>query len=205
MNILCFGDSNTFGISPVDGKRLAECERWPGMLAELLGSDHLVIEAGQPNRTLVNNPPFDGDKSGIKYLKPYLEVHTVDVVIIQLGTNDLKARFALSAIYIGKALEELVLAIKAFYHDKAQPKIIILSPPKVHEVGSYKSIYAGAGKKAEQLSIEFKAAADRHMCVFLDCYPLIQSCKKEGIHLAVSAHRELANRLTPIIKKAAVY
>jgi lysophospholipase L1-like esterase len=47
MNILCFGDSNTFGISPVDGKRLAECERWPGMLAELLGSsDHLVIEAG---------------------------------------------------------------------------------------------------------------------------------------------------------------
>jgi len=205
MNILCFGDSNTFGISPVDGKRLAECERWPGMLAELLGSDHLVIEAGQPNRTLVNNPPFDGDKSGIKYLKPYLEVHTVDVVIIQLGTNDLKARFALSAIYIGKALEELVLAIKAFYHDKAQPKIIILSPPKVHEVGSYKSIYAGAGKKAEQLSIEFKAAAERHTCVFLDCYLLIKPCKKEGIHLAVSAHRELANRLTPIIKKAAVY
>ena len=205
MNILCFGDSNTFGISPVDGKRLSETERWPTLLKQLLGTGFEVIEAGEPNRTLVNNPPFMGDKSGIKYLKPYLEAHTVDVVIIQLGTNDLKARFALSAIDIGKALEELILAIKAFYHCKTIPKIIIISPPKVHEVGSYKSIYAGAGKKAEQLSIEFKAAADRHMCVFLDCYPLIQSCKKEGIHLAVSAHRELANRLTPIIKKAAVY
>lgn len=205
MNILCFGDSNTFGISPVDGKRLRETERWPGILAELLGTGHLVIEAGQPNRTLVNNPPFSGDKSGVKYLKPYLEVHTVDVVIIALGTNDLKARFALSAIDIGKALEELILAIKAFYHCKTIPKIIIISPPKVHEVGSYKSIYAGAGIKAEQLSIEFKAVADRHTCVFLDCYPLIQSCKKEGIHLPISAHRELANRLTPIIKKAAVY
>lgn len=43
MNILCFGDSNTFGISPVDGKRLAETERWPGMLAKLLGSEHQVI------------------------------------------------------------------------------------------------------------------------------------------------------------------
>jgi lysophospholipase L1-like esterase len=204
MNILCFGDSNTFGVSPVDGKRLPACERWPGILQQL-GDGHEVIEAGQPNRTLVNNPPFDGDKSGVKYLKPYLEAHTVDVVIIQLGTNDLKARFALSAIDIGKALEELILAIKAFYHCKTIPKIIIISPPKVHEVGSYKSIYAGAGKKAEQLAIEFKAAADRHTCVFLDCYPLIQSCKKEGIHLPVSAHRELANRLTPIIKKAAVY
>ena len=70
-----------------------------------------------------------------------------------------------------------------------------ISAPKVHEVGSYKSIYAGAGQKAEQLSIEFKAVVYRHTCVFLDCYPLIQSCNKEGIHLPVSEHRELANRL----------
>ena len=199
MNILCFGDSNTFGVSPVDGKRLPACERWPGILQQF-GDGHEVIEAGQPNRTLVNNPPFDGDKSGVKYLKPYLEAHTVDVVIIQLGTNDLKARFALSAIDIGKALEELILAIKAFYHCKTIPKIIIISPPKVHEVGSYKSIYAGAGKKAEQLSIEFKAMAYRHTCEFLDCYPLIQSCKKEGIHLPVSAHRELANSLKDVVR-----
>ena len=199
MNILCFGDSNTFGVSPVDGKRLPACERWPGILQKF-GDGHEVIEAGQPNRTLVNNPPFDGDKSGVKYLKPYLEAHTVDVVIIQLGTNDLKARFALSAIDIGKALEELILAIKAFYHCKTIPKIIIISPPKVHEVGSYKSIYAGAGKKVEQLSIEFKAMAYRHTCVFLDCYPLIQSCKKEGIHLPVSGHRELANSLKDVVR-----
>lgn len=200
MNILCFGDSNTFGISPVNGKRLSEIERWPTLLKQMLGTGFEVIEAGEPNRTLVNNPPFMGDKSGIKYLKPYLEAHTVDVVIIQLGTNDLKARFALSAIDIGKALEKLVLAIKAFYHDKAQPKIIILSPPKVYEVGSYKSIYAGAGKKAEQLSLEFKAMAYRHTCEFLDCYPLIQPCKKEGIHLPVSEHRELANSLKDVVR-----
>jgi len=194
MNILCFGDSNTFGISPVDGKRLAAYERWPGILQQL-GDGHEVIEAGQPNRTLVNNPPFDGDKSGIKYLKPYLEVHTVDIVIIQLGTNDLKARFALSAIDIGKALEELILAIKAFYHCKTIPKIIIISPPKVHEVGSYKSIYAGAGKKAEQLSIEFKAAAERHTCEFIDAFLFIKPCQYEGVHWPSCEHKKLADNL----------
>ena len=199
MNILCFGDSNTFGTSPVDGKRLPAHERWPGILAELLGTGHLVIEAGQPNRTLVNNPPFSGDKSGVKYLKPYLEVHTVDVVIIALGTNDLKARFALSAIDISKALEELILAIKAFYHGNAQPKIIILSPPKVHEVGSYKSIYAGAGIKAEQLSIEFKAVSERQACVFIDGFSLLAACESEGVHWPSEEHKRLAKQLLPFV------
>lgn len=199
MNILCFGDSNTFGISPVDGKRLGDGERWPSILAELLGSEHLVIEAGLPNRTLVNNPPFSGDKSGVKYLKPYLEAQPLDVIIIQLGTNDLKARFTLSAIDISKALEGLILAIKAFYHAKAQPKIIILSPPKVYEVGSYKNIYKGAGKKAEQLSIEFKAVADRHACVFIDGFSLIAACESEGVHWPYKEHVCLAKQLLPIV------
>lgn len=199
MNILCFGDSNTFGTSPVDGKRLPAHERWPGILAELLGTGHLVIEAGQPNRTLVNNPPFSGDKSGVKYLKPYLEAQPLDVIIIALGTNDLKARFALSAIDIGKALEELILAIKAFYHGNEQPKIIILSLPKVHEVGSYKSIYAGAGIKAEQLSIEFKAVSDRQACVFIDGFSLLAACESEGVHWPSEEHKRLAKQLLPLV------
>ncbi|TMS94709.1 hypothetical protein CWB58_02965 [Pseudoalteromonas sp. S201] len=199
MNILCFGDSNTFGTSPVDGKRLPAHERWPGILAELLGTGHLVIEAGQPNRTLVNNPPFSGDKSGVKSLKPYLEAQLLDVIIIALGTNDLKARFALSAIDISKALEELILAIKAFYHGNAQPKIIILSPPKVHEVGSYKSIYAGAGIKAEQLSIEFKAVSERQACVFIDGFSLLAACESEGVHWPSEEHKRLAKQLLPLV------
>jgi len=116
MNILCFGDSNTFGTSPVDGKRLPAHERWPGILAGLLGTGHLVIEAGQPNRTLVNDPPFSGDKSGIKYLKPYLEKYSLDVIIIKLGTNDLKARFDLTAEKIAQGLKKLTVRSRAFLY-----------------------------------------------------------------------------------------
>jgi lysophospholipase L1-like esterase len=198
MNILCFGDSNTFGVSPIDGSRFSESERWPTLLKQQLGIGFEVIEAGQPNRTLVNNPPFSGDKSGVKYLKPYLEAQPLDVIIIQLGTNDLKARFALSAIEIGKALEELALAIKAFYQCKTLPKIIIVSPPRVHEVGSYKSIYAGASKKAEQLSIEYKAVSDRQECVFIDGFTLIDACESEGVHWPFKEHKRFAKQLLPL-------
>ena len=82
MNILCFGDSNTYGISPLDGKRFDEHTRWPCLLADKLGAGHLVIEAGLPNRTIADEPPFSGDKLGVKYLEPYLRAYHIDVIII---------------------------------------------------------------------------------------------------------------------------
>ena len=45
-NILCYGDSNTFGFNPVDGSRYKKQERWTGVLAEILGSEYNVFEKG---------------------------------------------------------------------------------------------------------------------------------------------------------------
>ncbi|MCQ8878712.1 GDSL-type esterase/lipase family protein [Pseudoalteromonas shioyasakiensis] len=200
MNILCFGDSNTYGISPVDGKRLPAHERWPGILAELLGSEHLVIEAGQPNRTLVNNPPFSGDKSGLKYLKPYLEAYQLDIIIIQLGTNDLKARFELTAKQIADGLDKLLLEIACFYgSNNTRPKIVILSPTKVFAVGQYQTIYKGVEKKAQLLITYYAGVAQHQLCEFIDCYPLIEPCAKEGIHFHPCAHQKLASKVKKLL------
>lgn len=199
MNILCFGDSNTFGISPVDGKRLAETERWPSILAKLLGSEHQVIEAGQPNRTLVKDPPFSGDKSGIKYLKPYLEAHTVDVIIIQLGTNDLKARFGLTPEQIAEGLKQLLFDINEFYKSSHSPTCIIISPPKVIEVNQYEHMYAGAALKSQQLATHFSDVAKAKQCRFLDAYPLASPCFSEGLHLTSKAHNLLAEHLASLL------
>ncbi|MBB1332025.1 hypothetical protein H5200_01590 [Pseudoalteromonas sp. SG43-7] len=199
MNILCFGDSNTFGISPVDGKRLSETERWPTLLKQLLGTGFEVIEAGEPNRTLVNNPPFMGDKSGIKYLKPYLEAHTVDVVIIQLGTNDLKARFDLTPEQISLGLNQLLLEIDNFYSNTTLPKRIIISPPKVYEVNQYQRIYAGAEIKSQQLAQHFADVTKLHRCNFLDAYSQVNPCPDEGIHLAPATQSLLAEHLVSLL------
>ncbi|MGO2372830.1 SGNH/GDSL hydrolase family protein [Pseudoalteromonas sp. KG3] len=200
MNILCFGDSNTFGISPVDGKRLGDGERWPSILAELLGSEHLVIEAGLPNRTLVNNPPFSGYKSGVKYLKPYLEAQPLDVIIIALGTNDLKARFNLTPVQIAQSLNKLLLEIDNFYIKITPPKCIVISPPKVYEVNQYQHIYAGAEIKSQQLAAQFTDVAKLHQCHFLDAYSLVNPCPNEGIHLALASHNLLAEHLDSLLR-----
>ena len=57
-NILCFGDSNTWGFVPgafdpetLYMKRYSILERWPGILRDILGADYHIIEEGLNGRT----------------------------------------------------------------------------------------------------------------------------------------------------------
>ena len=55
--IICYGDSNTFGYSPLDGSRFDENTRWTGILQKSLGSDYEVVNEGMCDRTgFVDNP-----------------------------------------------------------------------------------------------------------------------------------------------------
>ena len=50
-NILCYGDSNTFGFNTKDGSRYDENTRWTAVLQKNLGAEYNVINEGMPNRT----------------------------------------------------------------------------------------------------------------------------------------------------------
>ena len=52
INILCFGDSNTFGSNPAGG-RWPLHKRWTSVLQDLLGEEFHVIEEGCGGRTTV--------------------------------------------------------------------------------------------------------------------------------------------------------
>ena len=91
--VLCFGDSNTWGTVPGESRRYNERERWPALLNHILPNVN-VIEEGQQGRSIVHNNPFQGDQNGQRYLKDCLEKCAADLVLILLGTNDLKKRYA---------------------------------------------------------------------------------------------------------------
>jgi lysophospholipase L1-like esterase len=97
--ILCYGDSLTWGFNPKTKKRMGEKERWTGVLKINLGQDYHIIEEELNGRTTVWDDPFNGGyKNGMEYLIPCLGSHKpLDLVILFLGTNDLKTRFSLSA------------------------------------------------------------------------------------------------------------
>ncbi len=83
----------------------------------MLGSEYWVVEEGQNGRTTVHDDPVEGNKNGLAYLLPCLESHKpVDAIVLMLGTNDLKHRFAKPALDIAKSIRQVIKAIQSCEH-----------------------------------------------------------------------------------------
>ena len=72
-SILCFGDSNTWGMAPDGSGRLPFETRWPNLLQQILNqrnSNHqswIVFEQGLNSRTWVMNDPLGAVNYGGDY------------------------------------------------------------------------------------------------------------------------------------------
>ena len=132
--ILCYGDSNTHGFNPANGLRYPRHVRWPGALADLLGAEYHVVEEGCNGRTTVHADPLEPWKDGKFYLKPCLNTHKpIDLVILMLGSNDLKKIFHADAAQAADGAGTLVYEILKFTEQKQgyQPQILLVSPPEI--------------------------------------------------------------------------
>ena len=114
--VICYGDSNTWGMTPMhtldDRDRLDIHTRWAGVLRDTLGADYWVVEEGLNGRTTVWQDPIAPDCNGATYLTPCLLTHSpIDLVILMLGTNDLKHRFGKSPYDIASGAGFLVETI----------------------------------------------------------------------------------------------
>ena len=108
--ILCFGDSNTYGLIPGTTRRYDRETRWTGILAEkLYDRGYRIIEEGLCGRTSVFDDATRDGRNGAKVLPMLLETHApLDQVVLMLGTNDCKTYNHASADRIGKGIEKLI-------------------------------------------------------------------------------------------------
>lgn len=98
MNILCFGDSNTYGYKPDGTGRFDTNTRWTSLLQKKLGADHRVIEEALCGRTTVFQDDLREGRRGLDLIGVTLEMHNpIDLLIVMLGTNDCKTRYNASA------------------------------------------------------------------------------------------------------------
>lgn len=207
IRILCYGDSNTWGyISGSDHKRYME-ERWPRTLQKLLGEKYEIIEEGLNSRTLISNDTRPGKegKNGFEYLIPCLDTHDpIDLVILMLGTNELKYSYHKTPEEIGKILEEYF--IKIILNRKSQftgkyPKLLIVTPPLVNEFADERTKikYKDATEKSKKLNEIYKKVANKNKCYFLSNKNLETGI--DGVHLIKESHEILADELKRIINK----
>ena len=207
--VLCYGDSNTYGYDPRSGWRYPEDVRWTSILSELLGEEYRVVEEGCNGRTTIFDDPLEGWKNGLDYLKPCLNSHKpVDIVILMLGSNDLKETFHAKASEIADGAGVLVKTIHEFTEEKQGfiPKIILVSPPEIGE-GIVNSPFYGAFlensiARSQRFPREYKRIADTYGCIFANAAEWIRPSEADSLHLDPEAHRVLAERLSEIVKNS---
>ncbi|TEW54856.1 G-D-S-L family lipolytic protein [Psychromonas sp. RZ22] len=199
--ILCFGDSNTWGYSPDLERRYNEYERWTMLLQSQLMNKYRIIEEGLNSRTTVFDDPFEAGKNGLDYLLPCLGSHHPDLVLIMLGTNDLKSRYHVTASDISKGAARLVEVVKNFKNNfmEKPPEVLLISPAHVLELDNGKEGWDGAQAKSEQFAYYYELRAQELECHFLDAAEFIEPCAKEGIHWHAEQHQKLANKLSELI------
>lgn len=203
-NILCFGDSNTYGLKPDGSGRYELFERYPGILQELLGSGYHIIEEGCPGRTTIYEDINRPGKKGVDYILPCIESHKpLDYIIIMLGTNDSKHAFSATAEEIASGLSKITDLIKKSL--EPLPQILIVSPvylgedvykPEFDEEFDETSIQVVKGLADEYKKIAFKNGFD-----FLDAALVSTASPVDKEHLDNIGHKKLALAIADIILK----
>jgi lysophospholipase L1-like esterase len=196
--IVCYGDSNTWGYNPTSGGRYAPDERWPGVMRAALGEGYTVIEEGLNGRTTVWDDPFEPGCNGKTYFLPCLLTHhPLDLVIILLGTNDLKHRFGLSAHDIARGVGTLVSIAQASDTgpEDGPPPVLMVAPPPVARLTDFALDFEGAEEKSRAFGRAYRLLAEELDCAFLDAGDVVISSDRDGIHLDVDQQATLGRAL----------
>jgi lysophospholipase L1-like esterase len=196
-NILCFGDSNTWGYTPVTGQRYPLSVRWPGVLQQSLGDDYHIIEQGLNGRTTRLDEPGRADRNGIALLPVMLESHRpLSLVVIMLGTNDLKAQYQQSVKDIAFSAGLLCSTVLENDYLEGQTQVLLVSPtwittlPKDDE-----DVFARASDKSRMFASCFAKAADALQVHFFNAAQVVKTTNADGVHWEANQHSDFGQAL----------
>ena len=177
MQILCFGDSNTYGYDPRGffGDRYGAGDRWVDLLAKQTG--HEIINAGANGREIPRNP----------YALRLLNEHApVDVFLVMLGTNDLLQ---------GTSAKEAAARMEAFLLPMLPHcKQILLAAPPPRKRGDWvptDELVAESIRLAE----EYKFLAEKLNISFVDTRHWNIELSFDGVHFTEAGHHVFAENL----------
>ncbi len=206
--ILCYGDSNTWGCigrwqeSPLPSERYDEEHRWPNVMQAQLGENFNVICEGLGGRTTIYPVPGEEWKSGESYLIPCLNSHyPLDLVVIMLGTNDLQVHKTITAAELPLGIARLVDMIRAngkVGRGLKSPEILLIAPVEIipSDPNGRVLVYAKFREEiGRELSLLFPSVyakvAEEKGCYFLNAQEYAAPGPADGVHLDPESHVRL--------------
>lgn len=211
-NILVFGDSNTWGYDPHNKRpfapfqRWGESIRWPNVMQRCLGDDYLVMADGLCGRTASAKDDIEEYTCGREQLVPSLRSHSpLDLLVLMLGSNDLKARYGYTAFdvanSVGMVVEKALQTTDAF-RDSC-PSVLLLCPPPLGNLDhSFFSLeFSGSEEKSRAMASFFEIIAAKYHVHYMDAGAVVHFSDVDGLHLDADQHIKLGEAVAEKIRE----
>ena len=205
-NILCFGDSNTFASHPLGGRHPYDV-RWTGRLQALLGAEYRVIEEGLGGRTTVFEDQISPGRNGRTALPMAIGTHNpLDLIIVMLGTNDLKEQYHVTTWDLARAMEQLMHIIDAYEYAPhyQKPQVLLVSPIEVGEDienSPFGCFTRAAIAPSKEFAKIYAPVAEKYGAHFFDAASVARPSAEDQLHMDESSHRALADALAVKVRE----
>lgn len=199
--LLCYGDSNTYGVDPDTGLRFDESHRWPCVLARGLGPGWHVVEEGLCGRNSGLDDPVNPVRNGRTFLPVVLASHRpLDWVVVMLGSNDFKSCFQQSAEAVAERVVGLATYIASFdYGPYPAPRVLVVAPVRMERAALLTGKFDEESLCQNARFPETLRSRCRGACLpFLDASRTARA-GSDGQHLDAHSHILLAQRLLPFL------
>ena len=203
--ILCYGDANTWGSVPGSAReRFPVHVRWPGVISKLLRTDIRVLEEGLCGRTAITDDPigsaFGVERNGFKTFGAILDTHSpLDLVVVMLGTNDLRHAAKLTAYDIAEGVAALAeMARSPLFGPELSnsPDILVICPPAIWEVESvFGPHFTGGREISLELRDAFRNMCGRYQLPVIYAEDFVHSDPSDGFSLSAESHAILGQEI----------
>lgn len=209
--VLCYGDSLTWGYDASGPGRHAYDDRWPSVVADVLPGRVQVIAEGLNGRTTAYDDHLAAaDRNGTRLLPTILATHEpVDILIIALGSNDLKRHTGGGRVFEAvRGVERLVEITRSFASSFGypSPEILIVSPPALVPTAdaAFDEMFGFAIEASNTFSQAYGRLAAELGCQHVAASAVCEATPLDGIHLDAANTRKLglaiAAALEPLLQ-----
>lgn len=205
--VLCYGDSITWGSDAETGGRHPFEDRWPNVLQKGLGPSVAVVADGLRGRTTAYDEHLAAcDRNGVRILPTTLYTHApLDLVIVMLGSNDMKPAIcgtALAAMQGMRRLVEIVRLNATRDGTDEPPAVLIVAPPPLSQTANpeYAAMFAGGVEQSRMIAGFYADLADAEGCGFFDAGSVAATTPIDGVHLDAANTRAIGRALEPIAR-----
>lgn len=187
------------------GGRFDWARRWTGVLQRELKDFARIIEEGLDGRTTVYENPLREGRNGLSALPCIIQTHApVDLIVIMLGTNDMKSRLNQTPFSIAQGASRLIEVCKEYKSDVQN--VLLISPALIVNTEDFETQMQMEGglEKSKELASHYKYFAHKHGIHFFDAASVVNSSVRDGIHWEEAEHlnfgREIAKLAKEILK-----